>query len=228
MVKEYLITLYDRSQEDFDSFEKFICNLSGMLKGNEELSPQSKFEFTVFDYYNHLYAPLVSINNGLKIEVSPVGLNKDEKRFIDLLKAYVNNNPSLFLDHKLYLLRNKAKVGIGFFEAGNFYPDFILWVANDKKQYINFFDPKGIMMLDKNINNEKIMFFETIKDLEKQLQKTDNSMDIVLNSFIMSGTSFSDVKIKYEENNKIEYEKRNVLFLEDEDCMEKVFNKIIG
>ena len=42
-------------------------------------------------------------------------------------------------------------------------------------------------------------------------------MDIVLNSFIMSGTSFSDVKIKYEENNKIEYEKRNVLFLEDED-----------
>jgi len=228
LVKEYLITLYDRSKEDFDSFERFIHNLSGMLKGDQELIPQSKFEFTAFDYYNHLYVPLVSIKDGFKIEVRPVGLNKDEKRFIDLLREYVNNNPSLFSDYKLYLLRNKAKVGIGFFEAGNFYPDFILWVANDKKQYINFIDPKGIMMLDKNINNEKIMFFETIKELEKQLQKTDNSVDIVLNSFIMSGTSFSDVKVKYGVNNKMEYEKRNVLFLEDEDCIEKVFNKILG
>ena len=134
----------------------------------------------------------------------------------------------MFADYELYLLRNKPKVGIGFFEAGNFYPDFILWVANDKKQYINFIDPKGIMLLDKGLNNEKIKFSETIKDLQEQLQETDNSMDIILNSFIMSGTSFSDVKNHYGENNKMEYEKLNVFFLEDEDCIEKVFNKILG
>ncbi len=228
LVKEYLITLYNRSQEDFDSFEKFIRNLSGMLKGDEELSQQSKFEFTAFDYYIHLYVPLVNTKNRQKIEVRPVGLNVDEKRFVDLLKEYINNYPSLFADYELYLLRNKPKVGIGFFEAGNFYPDFILWVANDKKQYINFIDPKGIMLLDKGLNNEKIKFSETIKDLQEQLQETDNSMDIVLNSFIMSGTSFSDVKNHYGENNKMEYEKLNVFFLEDEDCIEKVFNKILG
>ena len=34
----------------------------------------------------------------------------------------------MFDDRQVYLLSNLSKGrGIGFFEAGNFYPDFILW-----------------------------------------------------------------------------------------------------
>lgn len=50
-----------------------------------------------------------------------------------------------FADKELYLLRNLSKGrGIGFFEAGNFHPDFILWLISGGRQLIAFVDPKGI------------------------------------------------------------------------------------
>lgn len=145
--------------------------------------------------------------------------------FIDKLKAYCDDNPSFFTENRLYLLRNKSKVGIGFFEAGNFYPDFIMWIARDDKQYITFIDPKGIMMLEKNINNPKILFYKTIKELEAQLQPSYSKEQIILNSFILSGTPAADAAAFY--GVKItEFESRNVLFLEDADCIEKMISRI--
>ena len=34
--------------------------------------------------------------------------------------------------------------GLGFFEAGNFYPDFILWLLVGERQYVTFIDPMGL------------------------------------------------------------------------------------
>ncbi|MFY9473391.1 MAG: hypothetical protein WAQ00_07400 [Tepidanaerobacteraceae bacterium] len=181
--------------------------------------------FRYFDFYNHLYTPLISIDKGIRIEVSPVSLNSDEKLFIDRLKKYCDDNPSAFIEKRLYLLRNKSKVGIGFFEAGNFYPDFIMWIAEDDKQYITFIDPKGIMMLEKNINNPKIQFYKTIKEKEAQLQPTCTEKQIILNSFIMSGTPAADASSHFGVK-RPEFESRNVLFLEDDDCIEKMMSKI--
>ena len=43
------------------------------------------------------------------------------------------------------LLRNLSKGrGVGFFEAGNFHPDFILWLVEEGRQQVIFVDPKGI------------------------------------------------------------------------------------
>ncbi|GAB4266256.1 hypothetical protein [Thermincola ferriacetica] len=59
--------------------------------------------------------------------------------------AFCENHREFFKDKELYLLRNQSRgKGIGFFEAGNFYPDFILWILYNGKQYITFVDPKGI------------------------------------------------------------------------------------
>jgi hypothetical protein len=117
-------------------------------------------------------------------------------------------------------------VGTGFFEAGNFYPDYIMWIAEGDKQYITFIDPKGIRMLEKNINNPKINFYKTIKDLEARLQPTCAEKQIVLNSFIISGTPAADACVSYNVK-KQEFESRNVLFLEDEDCVEKMMSKLL-
>jgi len=38
--------------------------------------------------------------------------------------------------------------GIGFFEANNFYPDFILWLLTEDRQYIAFVAPKGLRKRD--------------------------------------------------------------------------------
>lgn len=43
-----------------------------------------------------------------------------------MLIDYAEAKRDVFDDKSLFLLRNKSKVGMGFFEAVNFYPDFIL------------------------------------------------------------------------------------------------------
>ncbi|MCV4607674.1 hypothetical protein OFB74_32735, partial [Escherichia coli] len=79
--------------------------------------------------------------------------------------------------------------GIGFFEAGNFYPDFILWLLINGKQYVNFIDPKGLRNLD-GPEDPKIEFHSTIKQLQSRLK----DQDVILNSFIISSTSFENIK----------------------------------
>ena len=36
---------------------------------------------------------------------------------------------------------------MGFFVAGNFYPDYILWIDTTEKQYITFVDQKGLLRI---------------------------------------------------------------------------------
>jgi len=58
---------------------------------------------------------------------------------------------------ELFLLRNMSREkGVGFFEAGNFHPDFILWVFKGDIQYVNFVEPHGLM--HEGPGNDKIIF----------------------------------------------------------------------
>jgi len=224
-IDEYDITLFEKDR--FDEFDQLFAGIREALEKNRRLARyQDKLlNFHYFDFYSHLYTPLISVGQGIRIEVSPVSLNSDEKLFIDKLKGYCDANPAEFLDKRMYLLRNKSKVGMGFFEAGNFYPDFIMWIAKDDRQQITFIDPKGIRMLEKNINNPKTNFYKTIKDLEIRLQQTCKEKQITLDSFIISGTLAADACASYNVKRQ-EFESRNVLFLEDEDCIEKMMNKV--
>ena len=95
----------------------------------------------------HLYEPLVYLSSNI-VEISPVALNKGERTLIEDLRAFYDNEKELFSNKEFYLLRNLSKGrGVGFFEAGNFYPDFILWVLMNGRQHIAFVDPKGIRNL---------------------------------------------------------------------------------
>jgi hypothetical protein len=49
------------------------------------------------------------------------------------LVVYLATKPSLLAGCDMYLLRNQSRKGIDFFEAGNFYPDFILWLLRNEK-----------------------------------------------------------------------------------------------
>ena len=197
-VDEYSITYAQQSELDQtgDELEAFISEISTILDHNNGLDVYEKDAFhgrlVLFDFRSHLYAPLVCLQkSSLKIQVSPVSLNEDEKKFVDLLKKYVDRHADYLDGKSLYLLRNKSKVGMGFFEAGNFYPDYILWIDSDDKQYISFIDPKGLMHI--RPDDPKIQFYKTIKELEERLAPTSGEKTIVLNSFIMSGTPASSV-----------------------------------
>lgn len=173
----------------------------------------------IFRFGNHLYNPLVHARGGF-IEVKPVALNDGERDFVVGLKSYYEKNTGFFEDKELYLLRNRSRTGIGFFEAGNFYPDFILWLLAYGKQYVSFVDPKGIRNLD-GPEDPKIRFHKTIKELETKL----GDPQVVLNSFILSVTPYAHGGWWTDSLTKDELQARHVLFTED--GVEKVYSRML-
>ena len=130
----------------------------------------------------HLYQPLLFLDGGV-VEVAPAPLNPGERRFVEDLQAFHNANPAFFADQELYLLRNLSKGrGVGFFEAGNFHPDFILWQLSGERQRVAFVDPKGIRNV--SLQDPKIGFHATVKEIEQRL----GDPSVVLESFIISNT----------------------------------------
>jgi hypothetical protein len=172
----------------------------------------------------HLYEPLIYVGNDL-IEVKPVVLeNEGERDFVLDLQAFCQAKKELLEGKELYLLRNMSRGrGIGFFEAGNFYPDFILWLLAGDRQYVSFIDPKGLRNLE-GPEDPKIRFYLTIKELERQL----GDPAVILNSFIVSSTDVSKVAWWAGGMTKDQFEARNVLFQgEDRDTyIEKLLRKV--
>ncbi|MGC8742008.1 MAG: DEAD/DEAH box helicase family protein [Candidatus Sumerlaeaceae bacterium] len=162
-------------------------------------------------FAGHLYQPLIYISGSSEIEIKPVVLeNEGERDFVLDLKKFCESQEGqdFFRGKELYLLRNQSRGrGIGFFQAGNFYPDFILWLLADGKQYVNFVDPKGLRYLE-GPEDPKIRFCDEIKELERQL----GDPDVVLNSFILSHTPLSVIKSMSSEVTKEMLEASNVLF----------------
>ncbi|MCW5969754.1 MAG: DEAD/DEAH box helicase family protein [Blastocatellales bacterium] len=157
----------------------------------------------------HIYQPLLFLDGGV-VEIFPAPLNKGERRFVADLKAFHDANPAFFAKNELYLLRNLSKGrGVGFFEAGNFHPDFIVWQLADECQRVIFVDPKGIRNV--GLQDPKIGFYETVKEIEQRL----GNPNVVLESFIVSNTP-SHVMRKQWGLGKDEMAKRHIVF-QDED-----------
>jgi hypothetical protein len=157
----------------------------------------------------HLYAPLLYLDHKV-VEISPVPLNKGERRFIEDMLDFQTSNPKRFEGREVYLLRNQSRGrGVGFFEAGNFHPDFILWQLEEGSQRIAFVDPKGIRNVP--LEDPKIEFHKTVKQIEDRL----GDPAVTLDSYIVSNTP-SHVMKKYWRIEKAEMEERHVLF-QDED-----------
>jgi hypothetical protein len=129
---------------------------------------------------------------------------------VEDLKSFHDANPDSFVAKDLYLLRNLSKGrGVGFFEAGNFHPDFILWQLADDRQQVAFVDPKGIRNLGPN--DPKIRFHETIKEIETRL----GDPKVILESFIVSNTP-SHVMRSLWDIEKPEMTRRHILFQEED------------
>lgn len=173
-----------------------------------------------FYFDKHLYNPILSIQNNDVIEVKPVCLNEGETKFVKDLRIYYESHKNEFANCEFYLLRNRSKSGIGFFEEGGFYPDFILWYVKGEKQHIAFVDPKGIYHL--NPKHPKLNFYRRIKEIEKDMGKPN----IKLNSFIISVTPFGKINWK---GDKVQayFESKNIIFQEDSCYIEKLMRKVV-
>ena len=160
-------------------------------------------------FSKHLYQPLLYLDTNI-VKIRPAPLNKGERMFVEDLKAFHEGNARFFRRKELYLLRNFSKGrGVGFFEAANFHPDFILWLLSGGQQDVIFVDPKGIRNLGPN--DPKIQFYETIKEIEQRL----GDPAVRLHSFIVSNTPFETMREMWEME-KSEMQKRHVLFQKED------------
>ncbi len=178
-------------------------------------------------FSRHIYQPLFYLHKDAKsgVQIKPVALNESENQFVCDLREYCEGHHDFFADKEMFLLRNMSRGrGIGFFDAGNFHPDFILWLLCDGKQYVTFADPKGLGNLDVG-SDPKILFYRKVKEIEKELD--DN--DLVLSSFILSITEYKDVKQGESRRSIEEFEAANVLFMKDRRTtyIEKMFAAIL-
>jgi hypothetical protein len=174
-------------------------------------------------FNRHLYEPLIHIRGDL-IDVRPVALNEGERDFVLDLKRYHGENGVYFTGKELYLLRNQSRArGIGFFEAGNFYPDFILWLLVPNQQYVSFVDPKGIRNLQ-GADDPKIRFHETIKGLEQRL----GDPNVTLNSFVISVTPYAEVRWWEGGMSQDDFERNHIFFRDHESLRHtsEVFRRI--
>ncbi|MEM3611767.1 MAG: DEAD/DEAH box helicase family protein [Thermoplasmata archaeon] len=182
----------------------------------------------------HLYQPLLICINP-DISIMPTGLNEGEKKFIEDLKEYYEKLQ--MQDLEIYVLRNLPRRGVGFFcEDGMFYPDFLVWIVYNNKQYLIFVDPKGLVHLTDSLG--KVNFTKEIKDLAHALlqSNTNSTTDLPLvglDAYIISQTEYNNIcnilTSITGKTNKDDIERDwHILFKEDKDYIEKMLKNAIS
>lgn len=202
---------------EYETKLKFLRDLVAAGKIGEA-SKWNAPHMVAISFAQHLYYPMMGpeFPDNLPLKMRPIALEApSEVKFVRDLEAFYNSPAAkdLLAGRSLYLLRNadtQAK-GLGFARAGNFYPDFLLWLVDDTtgQQWLSFVDPKGLRNLD--LNDPKLGLYAEIKEREKEL----NDPNLILNAFILSYTPHSDLLNVGTTGSKAELEERNVLFMDD-------------
>lgn len=113
---------------------------------------------------------------------------------------------------------------MGFFEAGNFCPDYVLWIDFPDRQLVSFIDPKGLLRIMPD--NPKIDFYRKIKELQERLQPSMPEKKVILNSFIMSDTPSADLTHLWQMDKQTR-EAHHVMNLDNRDCVEVMMQMIL-
>ena len=172
----------------------------------------------------HLYYPLLALEekDAVPLKLRPLAFDApSEWNFVRDLEDFYRSEEGkdVIGPRSLYLLRNadREDKGLGFALAGNFYPDFLLWLVDDAtgKQWLTFVDPKGLRNLD--LSHPKLGLYREVKTLETKLATCAKAGEpqLILNAFILSPTKFTDLLNVGDPKKKGELEKRNVLFMDE-------------
>ena len=239
-----MLKLYQFEVEDSDDGHEYLKKLESLkaLVAKGDLGEASQWNaphMVAISFDRHLFYPLLSLEDkdAVPLKMRPMAFDApSEVQFVEDLQAFYNTpaGRDAIGDRSLYLLRNadSKNKGIGFSTAGNFYPDFLLWLVDDAtgEQWLSFVDPKGLRQLD--LDHPKLGLYSEIKKIETDLasQAAPGEPPLTLNAFVLSPTRYSDLLNIGDKIKKHELEKRHVLFMEDggRNYLEKLFNFILS
>ncbi|MBR6938049.1 MAG: DEAD/DEAH box helicase family protein [Prevotella sp.] len=226
--KKHTIQIRKDKTEEAKHIQQLIDMIESKTMTADTMIESPWFEGLYFD--KHLYIPLLYLMEkditGFRpyvdrfsgqpwLKISPVPLNDGERDFIKDLRTFCQNHvdDDILKNRKLFLLRNQSKKGVGFFDGNGFYPDFILWVKEGRKQKVVFIDPKGIRNLDDGMKNPKIQLYARLRDVIMPQLRDRN---LKLDSYILSVTPYNKIRwnAKPEKQTFID---NHVLFQKDDD-----------
>lgn len=238
-----MLKLYHFEINDSDNGHEYLKKLEALkqlvLKGElGKASQWSASNMVAISFDRHLFYPLLSLEDkdAVPLKMRPLAFDSpSEVQFVEDLQHYYNSSRGreTLSNRSLYLLRNadSKNKGIGFALAGNFYPDFLLWLVDDAtgEQWLSFIDPKGLRNMD--LNHPKLGLYSEIKKIELDLAKVakPDEPKLTLNAFILSPTYYSDLLNVSDIASKAELESRHVLFMEDggeHSYLDKLFTMI--
>ncbi len=193
-----------------------ISEVAKLIADVERLYHKQTRELPRLHFDRHLYQPLL-VEYDDNVKMIPPGLNKHEKQFVEDLKEYWSTKKDTSLTGmELFLLRNLSRgTGIGFFEERGFYPDFILWIKKGSVQRIIFIEPHGMLHEKAYIHDEKARLHEVLPELAKDIgARSKRRRDVTLDSYIISATSYKDLRKKYDDGtwDRKEFARVHILF----------------
>ncbi len=149
----------------------------------------------------HLYNPLLLDPKDKRyavqqLAVSPPGLSENECELLRRLAGFweTKRNEDAFKGVEIFLLRNQAKTGVGFFKQSGFYPDFLLWLRrkSEGRVHLRFLESHGMHHGGLETDGQKI---DCLRELEtvskrKEFVKAKSSMD----GFILTTSPLNDIR----------------------------------
>ena len=215
--------------DDGDVYAERIHALQTLVKEGRigEASQCNLGQMVAICFDSHLYYPLFAIDGDVPLKLRPLSFDSpSEVQFVRELEAFYQSpaGRQIIGKRSLYLLRNadnKAK-GLGFALAGNFYPDFLLWLVDNEtgNQWLNFVDPKGLRQM--SLTDPKLQLYREVKKIQEKLADPK----LTLNAFIVSATRFANLlNVACDQS---ELEARNVLFMDDGGAvyLKKMFDRM--
>ena len=224
----------DASDPDFKNYilkvprseAELIRAIKTLIEEGERIYKEETLELPNIHFDRHLYQPLL-IERGDRVKSVPPGLNSSEQRFVNNVRDYVRHEAGKSLATKeIFLLRNLSRgKGIGFFENEGFYPDFIMWVKDGKRQRIIFVEPHGMLLEKAFERSDKTTLYTRLKVLAKQWGDKAGLKDVESDSFIISATPYETLRDYYGDGkwSRQDYADRHILFFENTDYINKLF-----
>ena len=173
----------------------------------------------------HIYAPLllqaVAADEDEEVVKSvPSGLVGSERRFVLDLRAFWERERDApdWSGIELFLMRNLPKTGIGFFQTGGFFPDFLLWMRRGDRQALAFVEPHGIVHQEA----EKLDMLGFIRgDLAQHVE-------MPLMAFIVTDTKLAQVKwlTGGDQEKREDLRKQHVLMMDQADYLGPVLREM--
>jgi len=197
--------------------DELIEVIRKLIDKGERIYKQEVHELPNIYFDRHLYQPLL-VERGDRVKSYPPGLKVSERQFVEDIRAYCRaEKGKSVVDKEVYLLRNLSRgKGISFFNKRGFYPDFILWIKDASTQRIIFIEPHGMIYAEAYQYDDKARLHECLPQLAKAIGGRTGLKNVMLDSYIVSATSYEDLRTKYAEGtwDKKRFAQAHILFPE--------------